>query len=183
MLAAPMPSMPVELWNDPDRSKLRAAYFEHFPGVWRHGDWITITNRGTAVLSGRSDSTLNRGGVRLGSAEFYDLIDQHPDVIDSVVVHLDAADGPGQLVVLLASRTARADDLCAEIRAAIKANLSPRHVPDVIHVVDALPRTLTGKRLELPIKRILLGAEPDVVMSVDSITNPGALEAIRLLTI
>ncbi|MDP9250975.1 MAG: acetoacetate--CoA ligase, partial [Chloroflexota bacterium] len=156
VITAPMPSMPVAFWNDPDGSRYRAAYFEQYPGVWRHGDWITITERGTCVISGRSDATLNRGGVRIGTSEFYAVVEGLPEVADSVVIHLEETD---ELLLFVALREGveLSDELRSRIVAELRGSLSPRHVPDRIVGVPAIPRTLSGKKLEVPIKRILTG--------------------------
>jgi acetoacetyl-CoA synthetase len=161
VITEPMPSMPVGFWGDQDGSRLRAAYFDRFPGVWCHGDWITITGHGTAIITGRSDATLNRGGVRMGTQEFYSVIEEIPDVSDSLVVHLeDPAGGMGELLMFVslvpgASLDAGLRDM---IEHALRDRLSPRHVPNEITVVPVIPRTITGKRLEIPVKQILLGA-------------------------
>ena len=153
VITAPMPSMPVGLWGDPDGSRLRAAYFEPWPGVWRHGDWVTITERGSCVITGRSDATLNRGGVRLGTAEFYAVVEAIPGIADSLVVHLeDDGGGAGELLLFVALRENAALDeaLRTRIRSALRAELSPRHVPDTIQAVPVIPRTLSGKKVEVP---------------------------------
>jgi acetoacetyl-CoA synthetase len=180
VIRAPMPSMPVRFWNDPRGERYRATYFEDYPGVWRHGDWITLTERGSAVISGRSDATLNRGGVRLGTGEFYPVIEALHEVVDSLVVHLeDRQGGPGELVlfVVLADGLVLDGALRAKITAALRGALSPRHVPDTIEAVPAIPRTLTAKKLELPVKRILLGAVASEVASRDALADPCALDA------
>ena len=178
----PMPSMPVAFWGDDDGSRRRAAYFDHTPGAWRHGDWITFTERGSCVITGRSDSTLNRGGVRLGSGEFYAIVENLPDVVDSLVVHLEGGEtGAGTLVVFVVPADADRFDGAARdrVRQALKSSLSPRHVPDRIEVVAEIPRTLSGKKLEVPVKRILQGADPATAASADSLANPASLEAFR----
>src|SRR5581483_1443619 len=160
VVTAPMPSMPVGFWGDSDGSRYRAAYFADFPGVWRHGDWITISDHGSCVISGRSDATLNRGGVRLGTAEFYSVVESLPEVADSLVVHLeDPEGGPGDLILFVALTDGRTldDALTKRIATELRTNLSPRHVPNRIHQVAAIPRTLSGKKLEVPVKRILTG--------------------------
>jgi acetoacetyl-CoA synthetase len=176
VLTQPMPSMPIGFWNDADGARYRAAYFDAFPGVWRHGDWITLTERGSCVISGRSDATLNRGGVRVGTAEYYAVVESLPEVADSVVVHLEAAD---ELLLFVALRDgAPLDDaLEARLRAEIRSALSPRHVPDRIVAVPAVPRTLSGKKLEVPVKRILTGTPVDEAASRGSLANPHALDA------
>jgi acetoacetyl-CoA synthetase len=180
-----MPSMPVGLWGDDDGSKYFAAYFEYFPGVWRHGDWITINDDGTCVISGRSDATLNRGGVRLGTSDFYATVEQFSEVADSLVVHLedDDVDGIGQLLlfIVLAPTAELNDDLRDRIAIALRNQLSPRHVPDRIESVPAVPRTLSGKKLEVPVKRILEGVPIDQAVSRGSLADPTALDHFQLL--
>jgi acetoacetyl-CoA synthetase len=184
VITAPMPSMPVRFWNDPDGSRLRAAYFEAYPGAWRHGDWLTITERGSCVLTGRSDATLNRGGVRIGTAELYGVVEAVPGIADSLVVHLeDAAGGPGELFLFVTLRDGVTLDeaLRSRLAAELRAGLSPRHVPDAVHAVPAIPRTLNGKKLEVPVKRILQGKPPDEVASRDALADPGALAPFEAL--
>ncbi len=181
VLTQPMPSMPVGFWGDDDGARYRAAYFEDYPGVWRHGDWITISDRGSCVISGRSDATLNRGGVRVGTAEIYRVAESIDGVADSLVVHLEAADAddPGSLVLFVVTDGRPLDDeLTTSIRGGLRSGLSPRHVPDVLHRVDQIPTTLSGKKLELPVKKILLGADADDVASRGSLKDPAALDAI-----
>jgi len=175
VITRPMPSMPVGFWNDPDGSRYRAAYFEDFPGVWRHGDWITFTDRGSCVISGRSDATLNRGGVRVGTAEFYAVVEGLPEVTDSLVVHLDAGDRM-LLFVVLRDGGVLTDALRARIGDELRAALSPRHVPDEILTVPAIPRTLSGKKLEVPVKRILTGTPADQAASRGSLADPTSLD-------
>jgi acetoacetyl-CoA synthetase len=180
VIRAPMPSMPLCFWNDPGDERYRATYFEDFPGVWRHGDWITFTQRGSCLITGRSDATLNRGGVRLGTGEFYPVIEALGEVVDSLVVHLeDPQGGPGELILFVVPADGVVFDeaLRAKIVAALRAALSPRHVPDTVEAVPAIPRTLTAKKLELPVKRILLGAAPSEVASRDALADPAALDA------
>ncbi|MGD9752824.1 MAG: acetoacetate--CoA ligase [Acidimicrobiia bacterium] len=184
VVTEPMPSMPVGFWNDPDGAKYRAAYFEDFPGVWRHGDWLTFTERGSCVISGRSDATLNRGGVRLGTSEFYSVVEGLEEVVDSLVVHLEDRGGTaGELLlfVVLQPGTELDDALRGRIAAALRTELSPRHVPDRMVAVASVPRTLSGKKLELPVKRILQGADPDKVASRGSLANPESLGAFEQL--
>jgi acetoacetyl-CoA synthetase len=179
VITEPMPSMPVGLWGDHDGSRLEAAYFSTYPGVWRHGDWITITDRGSCIVSGRSDATLNRGGVRIGTAEFYGIVEGLAEVADSLVVHLeDAGGGAGELLLFVVPRAGASvdDDLRTRIGRALREELSPRHVPDRIVEVAAVPRTLSGKKLEVPVKRILLGAAADEAASADSLADPRSLE-------
>ncbi|MGB3737652.1 MAG: acetoacetate--CoA ligase [Ilumatobacter sp.] len=181
VITQPMPSMPVGFWGDDDGARYRSAYFEEFPGVWHHGDWITFDENGSCVITGRSDATLNRGGVRLGTSDFYTVVEAFPQVSDSLVVHLEDADGgPGELILLIATApdVDLDDDLVRSIRTALRAELSPRHVPDVIDRVRVIPRTLSGKKLEVPVKRMLLGAAADQAASRDSLADPTALDAI-----
>jgi acetoacetyl-CoA synthetase len=175
VITEPMPSMPVAFWNDPDGSRYRAAYFEHFPGVWRHGDWIMFTERGSSVITGRSDATLNRGGVRLGTSELYSVVEEIEEVLDSLVVHLEDSDEL-LLFVVLRPGVELDDELRAQIAGLIRAALSPRHAPDAIVAVPAIPRTLTGKKLELPVKRILTGTDVREVVSRDALVDPDAIE-------
>ena len=190
VITAPMPSMPVGFWNDPTGERYRSAYFEVFPGVWRHGDWITISSRGTCVITGRSDATLNRGGVRLGTAEFYSVVEGLDEVLDSVVVHLE--DGPDRaaqsggagellLFVVLDEGIALDDALRRRIAAELRAALSPRHVPDEIYQVGGVPRTLSGKKLEVPVKRILTGTPVDRAAARGALANPESLLAFEEL--
>jgi acetoacetyl-CoA synthetase len=179
VITQPMPSMPVALWGDDDGERYRSSYFDRYPGVWRQGDWISFTDRGSCVLSGRSDATLNRGGVRLGSGEVYAVVEGLPEVADSLILHLeDDAGGMGELLlfVLPALGVDLNEELRARICATLRRELSPRHVPDQIIAVPAIPRTLTGKKLETPIKRILRGESPEAVSSRDALVDPSALD-------
>jgi acetoacetyl-CoA synthetase len=184
VITAPMPSMPVALWGDDDGSRLRAAYFGTYPGVWRHGDWITITERGSCIITGRSDATLNRGGVRVGTAEFYGVVEALPEIADSLVVHLEDPDGgPGELLLFVVPRDGRALDgaLRQRIAARLRTELSPRHVPDQIIAVPAVPRTLSGKKLEVPVKRILQGTPAEDAASKDALADRRSLEPFEAL--
>ena len=179
VITRPMPSMPVELWGDADGSLYRRSYFDMFPGVWRQGDWIRFSQCGSSVVTGRSDATLNRGGVRLGTGEFYGVIEELPEITDSLVVHLeDEEGGAGELVlfVVLADGVVLDDALQGRISGLLRSQLSPRHVPDTIRAVPAIPRTLTGKKLETPVKRILRGEPVEAVASRDSLLDPTALD-------
>jgi acetoacetyl-CoA synthetase len=179
VIRRPMPSMPVGFWNDPEGARYRDAYFDVYPGIWRHGDWILFTERGSCVVTGRSDATLNRGGVRLGTGEFYAVVEDLHEVVDSLVVHLeDPGGGSGELLLFIQLRDGVSldDELRARIAAALRGGLSPRHVPDRVEAVPAVPHTLTGKKLELPVKRILLGAPAEQVASRDALADPGALD-------
>ena len=184
VITAPMPSMPVGFWNDKDGARYREAYFDVYPGVWRHGDWITITDSGACVITGRSDATLNRGGVRLGTSEFYSVVEGLDEVVDSVVVHLeDAEGGAGDLLlfVVLADGLTLDDPMRKKIATALRTSLSPRHIPDEIHQVVAVPRTLSGKKLEVPVKRILLGAPVEAAAAKGALANPDSLAAFEAL--
>ncbi|WP_225846789.1 acetoacetate--CoA ligase [Streptomyces sp. HPF1205] len=173
----PMPSMPIRFWNDPGDARYRESYFEMFPGVWRHGDWITLTSRGSVVIHGRSDSTLNRQGVRMGSADIYEVVERLPEIRESLVIGLEQSDGGYwmPLFVQLAPGAELDDALRDKVRAAIRAQLSPRHVPDDIIAVPGVPHTLTGKRIEVPVKRLLQGAP------LDRAVNPGSVDDLEVL--
>ena len=181
VITAPMPSMPVFFWGD-DGTRLHESYFADYPGVWRHGDWIRISSRGSCVIEGRSDATLNRGGVRMGTAEFYRVVESVPDVVDSLVVDTSSTSGEGDLllfVVLTAGADATA--VAKTLRTLIRSELSPRHVPGVIVPVPAVPRTLSGKKSEVPVKRILGGTAVEQAISKDALTDPtGFDEFIRV---
>jgi acetoacetyl-CoA synthetase len=177
VVTEPMPSMPVFFWNDQDGAKYHAAYFDKYDGVWCHGDWITITDRKSVVVHGRSDATLNRMGVRMGSAELYNAVEGLPAVRDCLVVGIEQDDGGYwmPLFVALADGVEFDDALRSQIVNAIRAGASPRHVPDEVIAVPGIPRTMTGKRLEIPIKRILLGAKPSDVLAPSAVDRPDLL--------
>jgi acetoacetyl-CoA synthetase len=178
VLTEPMPSMPVMFWNDPDGSRLHEAYFDMYPGIWRHGDWIKINPSGSCVIYGRSDSTLNRGGVRMGTAEFYRVVEEHPEVADSLVIDTSAAGAEGRLLLyVVLAEGASLDDVSAELRQTIRRELSPRHVPDEIIAITEVPRTLNGKKCEVPVKRILAGVPLDQAVSEGALKNPEAMRA------
>jgi acetoacetyl-CoA synthetase len=172
VITKPMPSMPLYLWNDPDGERYRESYFDMYPGIWRHGDWIEITERGTAIISGRSDSTINRGGVRMGTAEIYRAVLAIDEVTDALVVDV----GTMPLFVVLREGIELDDELVTRIRARVREDCSPRHVPDEVVAVKEVPRTLSGKVLELPVKKILMGTPPEQAASRDSLANPEALD-------
>jgi acetoacetyl-CoA synthetase len=178
VITEPMPSMPLFLWGDEDGSRLTESYFEMYPGTWRHGDWIEITERGTAIIHGRSDSTINRGGIRIGTAEIYRAVLASDEITDALVVDLprEGTDGVIELFVVLREGANLDDDLRKTLARAIRERCSPRHVPDQVSAIAAVPRTLSGKVVEVPVKRILMGADPTKVVSRDSLANPEALD-------
>jgi len=178
VITEPMPSMPIFFWGDEDGARFRESYFEQYPGVWRHGDWIEITSRGTAIIYGRSDSTINRGGVRMGTSEIYRAVLAVPEVIDALVVDLPRAgtDGWMPLFVVLGEDQSLTDELIAQIRRRIREDCSPRHVPNEIRQIHEVPRTLSGKVLEIPVKRILSGTPVEEAASRESLANPKALD-------
>ena len=176
VITEPMPSMPVGFWNDPDGARLREAYFDVFPGVWRHGDWIKIEPDGSCVIYGRSDSTLNRGGVRMGTAEFYRVVEELPGVFDSLVIDTSAAGTEGRLLLyVVLEEGADLAELRARLRETIRRELSPRHVPDEIVAIEEVPRTLSGKKCEVPVKRILAGVPLEQAVSAGALKNPDSL--------
>jgi len=178
VITKPMPSMPLFLWGDSDGSRYRDSYFSMYPGVWRHGDWIKITSRGTAVIYGRSDSTINRGGVRMGTSEIYRAVLSLDEVVDALVVDVPqpGTDGWMPLFVVLREGASLDDSLVELIRRQIREDCSPRHVPDEIRAIPEVPRTLSGKVLEVPVKRILTGTPPREAASRESLANPAALD-------
>jgi acetoacetyl-CoA synthetase len=181
VLTEPLPSMPVGFWGDRDGSRFRESYFSVYPGIWRHGDWLKLTERGSCVIYGRSDSTLNRGGVRMGTSEFYRVVEALPEIADSLVVDTGSLEGDAigklWLFVVLAPGTALTHDLERRIKDRVKHDLSPRHVPDKIVAVRVIPRTMNGKKLEVPVKRILLGTPPDQAASRDTLADSTSLDA------
>jgi acetoacetyl-CoA synthetase len=178
VVTEPMPSMPLYFWNDPDGARYREAYFSPWPGVWRHGDWLEITGRGTCLITGRSDSTLNRGGVRMGTADIYAAVEAIPAVLDCVVLGVEQRDGGYwmPLFVHLAPGAELTPELEAQIRDAIREGASPRHVPDEITVVPGVPHTRTGKRLEVPLKRLFQGMAPDKALNLGAVDDVAVAE-------
>jgi len=178
VLTQPLPSMPVSFWSDPDGSRLHAAYFAMYPGIWRHGDWIEITSRGTAIITGRSDSTINRGGVRMGTSEIYGAVLARDEIVDALVVDVprDRAENWMALFVVLRQGASLDENLRRAIARRVREDCSPRHVPDDVFAVAEVPRTLSGKLLEVPVKRILSGTPPEQAASRDSLANPSALD-------
>ncbi|MDQ4003132.1 MAG: acetoacetate--CoA ligase [Actinomycetota bacterium] len=178
VITEPMPSMPLYLWNDPEGERLRESYFDKYPGVWRHGDWIKIKPEGSAVIYGRSDSTINRGGVRMGTSEIYRAVDAVEEVRDSLVIDIHKQNGEAYmpLFVVLEEGAELDEDLEGKINKSIRETTSPRHVPDEIQAVPDVPRTLNGKKLEVPVKKILAGTPPEEAVSKDSLSNPDSLD-------
>ncbi|MGW5461894.1 acetoacetate--CoA ligase [Streptomyces sp. NPDC003996] len=174
VVTRPMPSMPLYFWNDPDGSRYRDAYFTAYPGVWRHGDWITLTSHGSVIVHGRSDATLNRNGVRLGSADIHDIVERLPEITEALVIGAEEPDGGYwmPLFLVLADGNVLDDALREKIRDAIRTGASPRHVPDEILAVPAIPHTRTGKKLEVPVKRLLQGAPAEQVLNPSAVDNP-----------
>ncbi|WP_093817176.1 acetoacetate--CoA ligase [Streptomyces sp. TverLS-915] len=177
VVTRPMPSMPIRFWNDPDGTRYHDSYFDTYPGVWRHGDWITLTGHGSVIIHGRSDSTLNRGGVRMGSADIYEVVERLPEIRESLVVGVEQPDGGYwmPLFVQLAEGAVLDDALRTRLATALRTELSPRHVPDEVIAVRAIPHTLTGKRLEVPVKRLLQGTP------LEKAVNPGSVDDVELL--
>jgi acetoacetyl-CoA synthetase len=177
VISEPMPSMPLYLWNDPDNRRYLESYFQMFPGKWRHGDWVKITSRGSGVIVGRSDSTLKRMGVRMGSSEIYGVVDELPEVVESLIVGYDGPDGEYKmpLFVVLKKGIELDEALKRKIRKAIRSALSPRHVPDEVYAVSEIPKTLNAKKLEVPVKKILSGVPPENAVNVDSMSNPDSI--------
>ncbi|MFZ0385271.1 MAG: acetoacetate--CoA ligase [Solirubrobacteraceae bacterium] len=178
VLTEPMPSMPIGFWADSDGHRLRESYFDMYPGVWRHGDWIEINEHGGVIISGRSDSTINRGGVRFGTSEIYQAVLADPEIVDALVVDVPRGDGSSwlPLFVVMADGAQLDDSVTARLRQRLLRDCSPRHLPDQVIAIDEVPRTLSGKPLEVPVKRILMGAPPDGVVERSSLVNPDALE-------
>jgi acetoacetyl-CoA synthetase len=177
VITEPMPSMPIGFWNDPDGRRYRDSYFSTFPNVWRHGDWVRISSDGTIAIEGRSDSTLNRAGVRMGSAEIYAAVESVPAVADSLVIGIELPEGAYYMPLFVVPGAGRQvdDALRAEITQAIRNGLSPRHVPDDIIQAPAIPRTLTGKKLEVPVKRLLQGRTLAEVVDLETVDDAAAM--------
>lgn len=178
VVSTPMPSMPIGFWNDPGKQRYRATYFDHFPGIWRHGDWVVFDDHGGCVISGRSDGTLNRGGVRLGTSDFYSVLETIPEIADSLVVHVEDSDGGmGTLIlfVVLAAPTVLDEALRNRIATELRMRLSPRHLPDEMIAAPDVPYNLTGKKLEVPVKRLLQGQPRDRVVSSGGMRNPESM--------
>ena len=177
VVTEPMPTMPLYFWNDVDGQRYRESYFTTYPGVWRHGDWIRFTEQGGAVIYGRSDTTINRHGIRMGTSEIYRVVEDFPQVLDSLVIDLEYLGRPSYmpLFVVLREGVMLDETLMQQMRDAIRTALSARHVPDAIFAVSGVPRTLTGKKMELPVKKLLLGMAIEKIGNRDAMSNPETL--------
>jgi acetoacetyl-CoA synthetase len=178
VITEPMPSMPLFFWNDPTGKRYHDSYFDVYPGVWRHGDWIKITPRGSAIIYGRSDSTINRMGIRMGSSEIYRVVEGFPEVLDSLIIGVELPGGKYYmpLFVVLRENMQLDEGLKTRIKQALRANVSPHHVPDEILSIPEVPRTLSGKKLEVPVKKLLMGIPVEKAASKDALANPQAFE-------
>ncbi len=178
VLTEPMPSMPLFFWNDPEDTRYKDSYFSMYPGVWRHGDWIKITPRGSAVIYGRSDSTINRMGIRMGSSEIYRVVESLPEVLDSLIVGVELPHGKYYmpLFVVLRDGVTLDEPLKTRIKAELRSHISPHHVPDEILVISEVPRTLSGKKMEVPVKKLLMGIPTEKAISTDAMSNPSSIE-------
>jgi acetoacetyl-CoA synthetase len=178
VIRKPMPSMPLYFWGDKDNELYRASYFDMFPGVWRHGDWIKFTERGSCIIYGRSDSTINRQGIRMGTSEIYRVVESIPGIIDSLVADLELLGRESFMLLFVVTEDGEELDerLTAEIKQRIRADISPRHVPNEIHQIDEVPYTLSGKKMEVPVRRILLGQPPESSVNPGAMRNPEAIE-------
>jgi acetoacetyl-CoA synthetase len=177
VIREPMPSMPIYFWNDNNNERYEGSYFEHYPGIWRHGDWIEITRRGSVIIFGRSDATLNRDGVRIGTSEVYSAVDSIPEVADSIVVCIEKEGGQYFMPLFVVMKEGKLLD--AGMKKTIKERLrklySPRHVPDEIYTIPEVPYTISGKKMEAPVKKILMGTDPEKAASRDTMRNPDSL--------
>jgi acetoacetyl-CoA synthetase len=173
-----MPSMPLFFWNDPDGKRYQESYFETYPGIWRHGDWIMVTSRGSAVIYGRSDSTINRQGIRMGSSEIYRIVEGLPEVLDSLIVGVELPGGNYYmpLFVVLKDGVELDDALKAKIKGRLRSGISPHHVPDEVIAIPAVPRTLSGKKLEVPVKKLFMGVPVEKAISTDAMSNPQSID-------
>lgn len=178
VITKPMPSMPVYFWNDPENKRYKSSYFEMYPGIWRHGDWVSISDYGSLIIYGRSDATLNRQGVRIGTAEIYRSVDKIPAIKDSLIVNIEYDDGSDYMPLFVVMQEGKSlhEDLVKKIAKTLRADYSPRHVPDEVIAVPAIPYTISGKKMEAPVKKILMGTDPEKAASRDSMKNPESLE-------
>jgi acetoacetyl-CoA synthetase len=177
VITEPMPSMPLYFWNDPDMVRYRASYFEMYPGIWRHGDWISFNERGGCIIYGRSDSTINRMGIRMGTSEFYRHVEAFEEIADSLIIDLELLGHQSYLPLFVVLRPGAVLDetLDSAIKQKLRQELSPRHVPDEIVAIDAVPYTLSGKKMEVPIRKILLGIDVETAANPGAMRNPQAL--------
>src|SRR5437868_98267 len=178
VITEPLPSMPLYFWNDPEGKRYYESYFDVYPGAWRHGDWIKITPRGSAIIYGRSDSTINRQGIRMGSSEIYRVVESLPEVLDSLIVGIEQSGGKYYmpLFVVLRENVELDDALKARIKAALRKNISPHHVPDEIVAIQEVPRTLSGKKTEVPVKKLFMGIPVEKAVSKDALSNSQSIE-------
>jgi len=178
VITEPMPSMPIYFWNDENGNRYKESYFDVYPGIWRHGDFIKISQRGSSTIYGRSDATINRGGIRMGTSEIYNALEGVPEILDSLVVDIPISDEQSYmpLFVVLKEGAQLSDDIVSRIREVIRINCSPRHVPNEVFQVTELPKTLNGKKLEVPIKKILMGTPIENAVNVGSLLNPDTLQ-------
>jgi len=178
VITEPLPSMPLYFWNDPAGMRYHDSYFDMYPGVWRHGDWIKITPKGSAIIYGRSDSTINRQGIRMGSSEIYRVVEGQPEVLDSLIVGIEQPGGKYYLPLFVVLREGLAldEDLKARLKNALRKNISPHHVPDEILAIPEVPRTLSGKKLEVPVKKLFMGIPVEKAISVDAMSNPQSIQ-------
>jgi acetoacetyl-CoA synthetase len=178
VITKPMPSMPVYFWNDPDFKRYHESYFEMYSGIWRHGDWIEITTHNGVIIYGRSDATLNRGGVRIGTSEIYRAVDKVKEVKDSLIICIEKKDGEFwmPLFVVMQEDVALSDEIKKKINTTIRSDYSPRHVPDEIIAVPDIPYTISGKKTETPVKKILIGKDPKEVVNAGALKNPQSMD-------
>ena len=178
VITQPMPSMPVSFWNDPDFKRYHESYFEMYPGVWRHGDWTEITAREGVIIYGRSDATLNRGGVRIGTSEIYRAVDKVKEVKDSLIICLESERGEFwlPLFVVMQQGVDLSEEIKKKINSTIRSEYSPRHVPDEIIAVPDVPYTISGKKTEMPVKKVLMGKDAKTVVNAGSLRNPSSMD-------
>ncbi|GCE18555.1 acetoacetate--CoA ligase [Dictyobacter kobayashii] len=178
VLTEPLPSMPIYFWNDPQGKRLNDSYFASYPGIWRHGDWIQLTSRGSVIISGRSDSTINRKGIRMGSSEIYRVVEDLPEVVDSLVIGVELSGGAYYmpLFVVLKDSQPLSEELITKIKTRLRNTISPHYVPDAVIAIHEVPRTLSGKKLEVPVKKLFLGLPLDKIVSLDTLSNPHAFD-------
>jgi acetoacetyl-CoA synthetase len=177
VITKPMPTMPLYFWNDHDNKRYTSSYFDTYPGVWKHGDWIKLDEKGSAIIYGRSDSTINRSGVRMGTSDIYRIVEELDEVLESLVIDLEVLGRNSCLVLFVVLQPGHrlSDQLQAKIREQIKVNISPRFMPDELYAVEQIPKTLNGKKMEIPIRKLLLGFEMEKAINPDSMSNPESL--------